>query len=121
MDISSAKVVPLPVTTGEHLAHRKLKAKRTINDQIEEVHLVLIENEQYREFLEAVWDEQAVEGSLVDDAHCAAKMIRDKAQKMGNDFIAKQKLATIRHSLNVVLARYGFGRIQRRDAATVGD
>jgi hypothetical protein len=105
----------LPVTSAEHLAHRKLKAKRTINDQIEDIHLTLIENEQYREFLEAVWDEQAVEGSVLDDRHCAAKMIRDRAMK-ANPFIAKQKLATIRKSLGVVLARYGFSRNERRNA-----
>ena len=118
MEASIKIVPPLPSTAGEHLAHRKLKAKRTLNDHVEDEHLKLIENEDYRALLDAVYDEQAVEGSTEADTLMAAKMIREKAVKTNNTEVTRQKLATIAKALNVVLSRYGFGRKQRRN--TVG-
>ena len=105
----------LPETAGEFLAHRKLKGRRTLNDQVEDVHLALYADKQYQDFLYAVYDEQAVEGSLAADNFKAAELIREKAKKMGYEELARQKLATIDKALRVVLRRYGFSRKERRN------
>jgi hypothetical protein len=77
--------------------------------------LQLIENEHYRAFLSAVYDEQAIEGSLAADNAMAATMIREQAKAIGNVELANEKLATIAKGLGVVLRRYGVHRKQRRD------
>jgi hypothetical protein len=110
--------LPLPATAEDHLQHRIMQTQRTLNDMVEETHLQLIEDDKYRDYLNAVWDEQAVEGSLSADNIMAATMIRTKAVKMGNAILAREKLATISKSLGVVLRRYEFSRKQRRN--TVG-
>jgi hypothetical protein len=108
------RATPLPTSTAAHLAHRKLKSKRTLNDLVEDVHLLLVEDEKYIAFLDAVFDEQAVEGSLAADNLEAAHMIREKAVKMGSD-IGKEKKATIAKSLGIVLRRYEWSRKERRN------
>jgi len=104
----------LPTNTAAHLAHRKLKAKRTLNDMVEDIHLSLVEDAKYIGFLDAVYDEQAVEGSLAADNLEAAHMIREKAVKIGSD-IRKERKATIAKSLNIVLRRYEWSRKERRN------
>jgi hypothetical protein len=104
----------LPTNTAAHLAHRKLKAKRTLNDLVEDIHLSLVEDAKYIGFLDAVYDEQAVEGSLAADNLEAAHMIREKAIKTGSD-IGKEKKATIAKSLGIVLRRYEWSRKERRN------
>lgn len=117
MNVTAIKAIPpaLPKTSEAHLAHRKLKAKRTLNDLVEDVHIALVENEKYLRFLEAVYNEQAVEGSLDADNHEAARMIREKAEKMGYSELAREKLATISKALKIVLRRYDFDRNTRRN------
>lgn len=106
----------LPDTVREFMAHRKSDSKRTLNDQVEEIHLSLYEtDDKYTEFLYAVYDEQAVEGSLAADNIMAAEIIRKKANQLKNVEVSRQKLATIWKSLGVVLRRYGFSRKERRD------
>jgi hypothetical protein len=104
----------LPTNTAAHLAHRKLKAKRTLNDLVEDIHLSLVEDGKYIGFLDAVYDEQAKEGSLAADNLEAAHMIREKAVKINSE-IAKEKKATIAKSLNIVLRRYEWSRKERRN------
>src|SRR5262249_19692807 len=65
---------------------------RTINDQVEDIHLLLIADEKYRSYLNAVCNEQAVTGSLAFDDLMAAQAIRDKATEVGSE-LAKEKLA----------------------------
>jgi hypothetical protein len=72
------------------------------------------EDEQFQSYLDAVYDEQAVEGSLSIDNAKAAELLRDKAIKTGSR-VGQEKLATIVKSLNVVLRRYGFSRNERRN------
>jgi putative heme iron utilization protein len=102
---------------------RFIKNERTINDMIEDIHTMLVEGDKYRGYLWAVWDEQAVEGSLSADNIMAASMIREKALSMDSP-IAKEKLATISKSLGVVLRRYHSSRNERRNMVggeVVGD
>lgn len=105
----------IPSTPDKFLKLRKLKAQRTLNDQIEDIHIALLDNPAYMAFLEAVYDEQAVEGSLAADNIMAASVIRDKAAKMDNGALRNQKLATIAKALGVVLRRYGVSRKERRN------
>lgn len=96
---------------------RFLKQQRTINDHVEDSHRDLLQGEQadqYRSFLTAVYDEQAVEGSLAADNIEAARMIRAYANENGNHDLAKEKLATIAKALGVVLRRYHQSRKERR-------
>jgi hypothetical protein len=106
---------PLPATTSQFLERRKLKAERTLNDHVETIHLKLYDDPTYHSFLEAVYDEQAVEGSLAADNIEAARMIREKASKDGDLVVTRQKYATISKSLSVVLRRYGASRKERRN------
>lgn len=107
---------PLPAKIEDWARH--LKAERTLNDLVEDVHRILVEEDRYRAFLRAVYDEHAVEGSLAADNIMAATMIREKADKLGQSELTTEKLATIAKALGVVLRRYHASRKERRQ--TVG-
>jgi len=95
--------------------HRQIKAERTLNDLVEDIHRVLVdEDKEYRAYLRAVYDAHAVEGSLSADNVMAAIVIRKKAEEMGSTEIANEKLAIISMALGVVLRRYRMSRKQRR-------
>jgi hypothetical protein len=105
---------PLPPTVSELLARKTMKAVRTLNDDVDDIHVALWENnEEYMRLLDAVYDEDAVEGSLAIDNAKAAEMIRDYAKRNGVTYVANKKLATLVKSLNVVLRRYRITRKQR--------
>jgi hypothetical protein len=87
---------------------------KALYDQVDDIHRMLIADEGYSAFLDAVCNQQAVEGSLVCDDFMAAKMIYDKAKETGSVEVATAKLATISKALGVVLRRYGMSRQQRR-------
>ena len=65
--------------------------------------------------VDAVYDSEAVEGSMEADDFMATQMIRDAAKKSGNDELAGKNLDTIKHAMRVVLRRYGQGRKERRE------
>jgi hypothetical protein len=114
-DTSMVSPVPLPTTRGDLVVLRKLKAKlKPLNDQVEEVVEQLIEDEKFNRYLQAVYDEQAVEGSCAADNIGAAIMIREKAIELGLP-LADEKWATISKSLGVVLRRYGISRKERQN------
>jgi hypothetical protein len=92
-----------------------MKAERTLNDLVEDIHRELVGDEKYREYLRAVYDAHAVEGSLAADNVLAAMMIRDKAKARSITEVANEKLAIINMSLGVVLRRYHASRKQRRN------
>jgi hypothetical protein len=106
---------PLPVTTSEWMDRRKTKAVRTLNDMVEEIHLRLVNNDDYRKYLDAVWDEDAVEGSLSADNYELANLIRAEAIKRESPIMDKKK-ATIAKALGVVLRRFGEDRKTRRNS-----
>lgn len=109
-------VRPLPENTAALIEQRKNKRSYSLNDMVEKHHLALYESEDYQVLLEAVFPEQATEGSLIADDFEAARMIRDRARDTGDGYVAKQKLDTIRKALTVVLRRYGISRKERRDS-----
>lgn len=105
---------PLPAKIEEW--ERSLKGERTLNDQVEDIHRLLVnESGRYRDLLRAVYDQHAVEGSLSADNVLAALLIREKAKTIGYQEIEKEKLAIINMALGVVLRRYKATRKQRRN------
>jgi hypothetical protein len=106
---------PLPESIDDWERH--IKAERTINDLVEDIHRVLVnEDPKYREYLRAVHDAHAVEGSLAADNIFAAILIREKARNMeGYNEVANEKAAIINLALGVVLRRYHASRKQRRN------
>jgi len=108
------KAVPVKLSDW----HRFIKQKRTINDLVEDVHRVLMGDDEtselYQSFLSAVYDEEAVEGSLAADNIEAARMIREYARTQDGNELAGKKLATIAKALGVVLRRYHESRQYRR-------
>ena len=104
----------LPATISE--LTRVNKAVPTLNDYVEEIHLRLYDkSSEYRDLLEAVYDEDTVEGSMAADNYFAAKMIRDRAINADpNHYLAHKKAATISKALNVVAKRWGISRKTRR-------
>ena len=104
---------PLPSSVVEMQARRIVPLKRLLNDMVEELHTKCYETEKYRIYLDGVWDEQCVEGSLAADNFKAAEMIRERAIKDGSP-VKNEKLATIVKSLGIVLKKYGLSRKERR-------
>jgi hypothetical protein len=130
------KIVPLAKTKQEMLAHRKYSMNYTLNDRIEAIHLMLMPDEdaaapdpddekavqmadyqeQYYLYLDAVYDEQSIEGKIAADNQEAARIIRlvAKDPMLGNDaYVGSQKLITIVRSMGVVLRRYNMSRTDR--------
>jgi len=109
---------PLPATVQDLEAMRKVFHQPTLNDRVDAIHTRLWMNDQYRRFLDAVYDEDAVEGSLSADNLFAAMMIRDFAKAadgsgVNDAYVASKKVATIAKALNVVLRRCGIARQER--------
>jgi hypothetical protein len=119
MDTSvKLRPVPLPATREEMLSRKSMKAM-TLNDYVDQIHVALFGvDDNYTKLLDAVYDEDAVEGSLSIDNALAAEIIRTYAGKQNVPYVAGKKLATIVKSLNVVLRRYHMSRKER--AVTVG-
>lgn len=112
--------VPPPLPARGEPWELKIKSQLTLNDRVMQVHNILKDHEKlsakYIAYLNAVYDSQAVEGSLSADNTLAAQMIRDYAeQKDPNDPLVEENLATISKSLGVVLRRFGYSRKERRD------
>src|SRR5215475_11487551 len=105
---------PLPEKIEDWVRH--IKAERSFNDLIEDLHRTLVnENPKYRAYLRATYDAHAIEGSLAADNVLAAMIIREKAKEIGSSEVAAEKLAIINLALGVVLRRYHASRKQRRN------
>jgi hypothetical protein len=120
MSDQSVKKRPDPLPARLEDWKRNIKIDRTLNDYVEDVHRALLVNdedgERYRSLLDAVYDEDAVEGSLSIDNALAAQMIRTYAMDQNTKhFLANKKIATISKSLNVVMRRYNASRSERRN------
>lgn len=117
-EVTRLPVAPLPATVEAMLAQRRTTAGRTLNDYVEDLHVKLWSSAAYQQTLDAVYDEDAVEGSLAADNLMAAQMLRELARKESVPQVANRKLATIVKALNVVLRRYRLTRKER--ALTIG-
>jgi hypothetical protein len=109
---------PLPATRSELLAGYKLKRRRNINDLVEEIIVKLWDNdENFMKYVEAIYDSDAVEGSLVEDDTMAALIIRDVARKEKQTEVADKNLHTIKLAMKVGLRRFGVSRPERDEEA----
>jgi hypothetical protein len=116
MATTALKPRPEPLPTKIDDWERKIKSARMLNDYVEDVHRMLWDDsKEYRDFLEAVWDSDAVEGSLAIDNVMAAEMIREKAKEIDGNPVGTKKLDTIVKSLGVILRRYENSRKERRN------
>lgn len=103
----------LPVTVQDLEAKRKVFHQPTLNDRVDAVFVRLWENEEFRGFLDGVYDEDCKEGSRSADDYTAARMIREYAVENKEAYVASKKIATLMKALKVVMNRYGIGRKQR--------
>lgn len=105
--------VPLPATREDFLAQYRLKRRRTINDYVEDVVIRIWDDENFTKHIDAIYESQAVEGSLDDDDTMAALIIREFARNNNLPVVANSKIHTVKLAMRVVLKRYGQGRHQR--------
>jgi len=119
-NVELRRPAPLPTSVNEMLALRRTASNKTLNDYVEELHIIAWEQDEYRNLLEAVYDEDAIEGSLAVDNVKAAEYLRTLARREEgrSPMVAGKKLATIVKALNVVLRRYHMSRYER--AQTIG-
>ena len=109
---------PLPATRADLLAGYKLKRRRNINDLVEEIIVKLWDNdENFMKYVDAIYNEQAVEGSLDEDDTMAALIIRDVARKEKQMEVADKNLRTIKLAMRVGLRRFGVSRPERDEEA----
>jgi len=108
-----------PVPRNDEDWRLKIKSRLTINDHIQIAHRELREDDEYLRLVDAIYDSEAIEGSLTDDDVMAALKIRKWAEEYADSSpsakeILKANTATIRRAHLIVLNRYGMGRKQRR-------
>src|SRR5262249_42013550 len=121
-DSSIQRVAPPPLPTNPDDWIKKIQHKKSLNDMVDEVFDRLLNNkdiekrEKFVSFLDAVWDEQAIEGARAADNLEAAAMIRQEATDNGPRELAKEKKTTIVKAMNVILRRFdGMSRNERRN------
>lgn len=112
-------IPPIPTTVGELMAQRKRPIVRSLNDEVEQIHLALWDDgedgERYRGLMIPIWREQTVEGSFPMDDSELARLIRDYAKDNRMPIASRSNLASIVHSLNVVRKRYRLDRRYRQN------
>jgi hypothetical protein len=114
-DLARVSAPALPSTVSDLLAQRKTLRTRTLNDDVDEIHLKLWEDDDYRKLFAPIWREETVEGSFIADDLCAAMRIRDFATDAKLPIARQAKLAAIVRSLHVVTRRYGISRKERQN------
>jgi hypothetical protein len=122
-EAKSLDLPPVPATLAQLIAQRKRPIIRSLNDEVEQIHLSLWEDdeegERYRTLLSPIWRTQCLEGSFLMDDSELARLIRDYAKDNRMPIAANTNLASIVHSLNVVRKRYRLDRRYRQNL--VGD
>lgn len=112
--IARPAVPPLPATRDDLIAQRRTQSTKVLNDYVDEVYLILWDDPEFRKYLEAVYNEEAVEGSTKADDLEAARVIREYAKANSIPMLPSKKLETIAKALNVVTRRYRTSRKERR-------
>jgi hypothetical protein len=104
----------LPVDTQALSDAYKLKTARGLNDQVEMYFRKLFSDEQFKGYIDEIYDDEAKTGKLAYDDFRAAELIMAAAKAEGDNFITSHKEAQIVRALRVVLNRFGLGRQTRR-------
>lgn len=110
----------LPSSVSDLLALRKTLRTRSLNDDVEEIHLALWDDLQYRQFFLPIWKEETIEGTFIADELMAAIQVREYANNHQKPIAATAKLAAIIRSLHVVCRRYGISRKERQNIVGAG-
>jgi hypothetical protein len=115
----------LPDTVQDLVEQKTTKSTLTLNDLVEHHHLALWADEglseKYKEYVDAVYNEDAKEGRMVFDDAEAARMIRTHAVENNDGIVANKNIATLVRALHVVWRRYNIDRNQRRVAFVEND
>lgn len=109
----------LPSTVSDLLAQRRSLRARSLNDDVDECHLKLWDDPDYRRWFLAIHPADTIEGSFNADDIMVADKIRRFAIANRIPIAANAKLASIVWSLHVVCRRYAMSRKERRNM--VGD
>jgi hypothetical protein len=113
------KPAQLPATRQGLEADRKT-VFRSLNDDVDDAHCELWEQDElYRSYHQAIWDADAVEGSISADNFAAAAHLRNWVQstnelKLRFSRLSVARTAAIVHSLNVTMRRLHKSRNERR-------
>jgi hypothetical protein len=110
----------LPATKSDLSALLRYKQRKTIIDYVMEINETLWEDPEYQKYLEAIFDEQAVTGSVDTDHFVAAQMIKAKAREMGMVQLQNEKEWAIVKALRRVLGRYEKMSLQERREIAMG-
>ena len=110
---------PLPETSRELQAQRVTTRKRSLNDYVEDIHVGLWDDEEYRAYFKAAWDDESQEGSIAIDRIRACEVIRDTAKEDPINPVGRAKLSNIRAALVEVVRRFKTSTKQRRAAAYI--
>lgn len=105
---------PLPQTSREYVA-QSTPSRSSIHDMVEQLHIKLYDNKEYRNLFEAITDERSVNGKVIFDRYEAAKKVKEFAVKEGVVAVAMLQADEIRKSLNVVMKR---GKIDIKSRTT---
>lgn len=112
---TQTNIIPLPATVEDWLSRYKLKTVKTLNDAIE-VHLIaLVEDPEFRQYIDAVYDEDSVTGKLAYDDFKAAELIQKRAMEEFDSEVASIKPVAVVRGMKIVLRRYGASREERRE------
>lgn len=111
----SQVALPLPATVTDLLAQRKSMRARSLNDDVDDCHIKLWDNPDYRRWFVAIYPSETIEGSFAVDDVRAADMIRAFAIENRSPIAANARTAAIISSLHVVCRRYGMSRKERRN------
>lgn len=117
----NVNVHPLPTTVADLISQRKSMRSRSLHDDVDECHLKLWINEDYRRCFFAVHPSQTVEGAFIADDYLAAGIIREFAKANHIPIAAEAKLAAIVFSLHVICRRYNISRKDRQNMSEAAD
>ena len=106
----------LPTTAADFLTHRKSKAGLSNIDRAEALLLAIVNggNDMFQKYIEAVYDQQSVEGSIKIDHTVASQIMRQHAIETGDTIFGALNLKEVGHNLNAALKRFSLDRTTRR-------
>ena len=108
----------LPTTSAGLLAQRQRVRKRTLNQDVEAIHLKLWDlDPDYQLLFRSIYPEEAIEGSFQAEDFLSAQKLRVRAQQDGFEIAASANLTAIAKSLRHVRNLLQQGRKQRRKLA----
>jgi hypothetical protein len=109
----------LPATVSDLISQRKNPRSISLADRVEAIYLRMYERPEFKQYRDAIYKEDTVEGSFIDDDSQAANVIREEARKLNSPnsdpIVAKQKLSVLRRILGVVERRYNADRKTRQE------